>query len=75
MRADGEELVGVAFDAEVEAPGASYAGLPDVVGFVVLLGPKRRVTEVAQEQCDLFLKARCIAGGAARKSRRNRLVH
>src|SRR5216683_3202562 len=43
MRADGEELVGVAFDAEVKAPGAGYASLPDVVGFIVLLGPERRV--------------------------------
>jgi len=48
--------VKVMFDHEVEAPRCGYAGLPKILRFVVLLGPKGRVPKVLQEQLRLFVK-------------------
>src|SRR5437773_11049654 len=48
--------VRVAHDLEVEAPSTGNAGLPEVLAFVMLLGPQRRVSEIFQEQQRLFVK-------------------
>jgi len=48
--------VRVAHDLEVEAPSTGNAGLPEVLAFVILLGPQRRVSEIFQEQQRLFVK-------------------
>jgi hypothetical protein len=42
----------VAFDAEITAPPPIDAGLPDVTGFVVLLGAKRGIAEVLEQESD-----------------------
>jgi hypothetical protein len=38
MRSDVEKVVGISADLKIKAPASIYAGLPDVAGFVVLLG-------------------------------------
>jgi len=40
VTADAEELVGIAFDAEVKAPGTGYSTLPDIACFIIFLGVK-----------------------------------
>jgi hypothetical protein len=56
MGDDREELVGVALDPEVKAPGFGYASLPDVISFVVFLCPEGGVAEVLNEKVELLLK-------------------
>ena len=46
--------VGVAHDVEIEPLVLVDASLPAVPCFVVLLGVKRRVVEVAGKKCDLL---------------------
>ena len=46
----------ISLDAEVEAPVAVYASLPDAQGLMVFSGAQRRVVEVLQEETNLFEK-------------------
>ena len=43
VRSDGVEHVWVTFNAEIKAPPPSDAGLPDIVGLVVLFGSQGRM--------------------------------
>jgi hypothetical protein len=56
MRSDLVETALISLDAEVEAPVAVYAGLPDAQGLMVLFGAQRRMVEVLQEETNLFEK-------------------
>src|SRR5207249_3900397 len=47
---DVDEVIGVALDAEVEAPAERHAGLPNVARLVVLLSVQRRVTDVGNQE-------------------------
>jgi hypothetical protein len=51
------DAAGVAVDPEVEAPVPIDAGLPAVLGFVVLLGVQPRVIQVADQEVDLLDEA------------------
>ena len=57
MSHDVPDDVGVAHDVEIEPPVPVDASLPAVFRFVVLLGVKRRVVEVAGKKLDLFKNA------------------
>jgi len=48
--------VGIADDSEVESPVVVYAGLPEITGFVILLGPKRWMMKINGEETKLFPK-------------------
>jgi hypothetical protein len=43
-------MIGVSVDAEIETPPAVDAGLPEIAGFVVLLGLERRMAEVLEKE-------------------------
>ena len=47
---DIQEDVSIPLNAEVKAPASSHPSLPDVAGFVIFLGSKRRVAEVLEEE-------------------------
>jgi len=48
--------VRVAHDLEVEAPIVVEACLPQITGFVVLLGVERWMVKIVGEECELFAK-------------------
>ena len=56
MTANVEKLIRVTLDTEIKAPCAGYPSLPDVVCFIVLFGPQRRMAEVMNEKIELFLE-------------------
>lgn len=56
MRPEIDELVDVTLDCKVKPPSFGDAGLPDATGLVILLGSKRRVTEVTQEKGELSVE-------------------
>jgi hypothetical protein len=62
MGTDVADDVRVAGDAEVKAPLAIYPGLPNVSGFVELLGLQRRMLEVLHEQSCLFFEGFAYRG-------------
>ena len=47
-----EQMIHVVFEAEIETPPPVNASLPDVAGFVVLLGSERGVPKVLDEEGD-----------------------
>jgi AbrB family looped-hinge helix DNA binding protein len=47
-----DQLIGVPFNLEVEAPTACGPSLPEVAGLVVLLGPEGRVAENLEQEGD-----------------------
>ena len=53
---DVDELVGVALDPEIETPRLVDPCLPDVAGFVVLLGVQGRVAEIVEKELKLPIK-------------------
>ena len=59
MLADIEKTISIAHDAEVEADRVRHARLPNIAGLVVLLGTKRRVTNILNKEGYLFTK--CLA--------------
>ena len=54
VRPDRFEDVGIALDAEVEAPAAIHTRLPEAARLVVLLGAQARVPEIAEELAELL---------------------
>ena len=63
VREDVHDVIGIAADEEVEAPIVVDAGLPEVLGLVVLLGAERRVTEVLLQEPHLLEESLAYGGG------------
>ena len=57
-----EDDVGVAPDLKKKTPIFVNAGLPDIVGLVNLLGVQAWVTQVAEEQANLFVESLLYLG-------------
>jgi hypothetical protein len=56
MRDQLQDVVGVVFDGEVEAPVAVDARLPETFHLIKFLGPERRVTPIFTKQIELFVE-------------------
>ena len=54
MRNKFEDAIGITDYREVESPRAVGARLPDILGFVVFLCMKRRMSEIITQQSRLF---------------------
>ena len=57
MRDDVHDVIDVVLDEKIKAPIFVDAGLPEVLAFVVLLGAKRRVSQVLFQKFYLFEKS------------------
>ena len=65
MGDDVVEVIGVAFDCEIEPPSPIHPGLPDTTGLVELLGPKRGVAKVLEQQGQASIKRPLDKWGSA----------
>jgi hypothetical protein len=63
-----DQVIGVLFNLEVEAPIACGPSLPEVAGLVVLLGPEGRVAEILEQEGDAAVNRALDLG------RRNRVA-
>jgi hypothetical protein len=68
MRDDVHDVIDVIPDEEIKAPIFVDAGLPEVLAFVVLLGAKRRVSQVLFQKFCLKKAFRTSAGRSCRIS-------
>ena len=58
MRDDGQEEVGLSVDLKVEPIPVIHPRLPDVVRLIVLLGPKRWMSKVGDQEGQLLVELR-----------------
>ena len=57
MRNNGDDRVGVPLRLKVESPVTIYSGLPNIIGLIIFLGPKRGVAKVLSQQANLLVKS------------------
>jgi hypothetical protein len=57
VRHDVNEVVGIALDGEIETPAAVDPGLPDSSSLIIFLGSERWVTEISDQEGNLFVKS------------------
>jgi hypothetical protein len=57
MRHDVNEVVGIAFYGEIETPASVDPGLPDSSSLIIFLGSERWVTEIGNQEGNLFVKS------------------
>lgn len=54
MEDDINEAVEITLKTKIKTPPAIDPGLPDIVGVIVLFGPKGRVAQVSEQVAELF---------------------
>src|SRR5216684_1747767 len=62
MRNDIADNVRVSHDVEVETPTPVHPGLPEILGFIVFLGLKGRMTEIQHKEPNLLEEGLAHAG-------------
>ena len=66
VRHDVNQIIGVAFDREVETPASVHPGLPDASRLVVLLRSEGGVAEIGHQEGDASVKRPLDVRGSAR---------
>jgi len=64
MRDNGDNRVGVSLHLKIESPVTIYSGLPNIIGLIVFLGPKRGVAKVLSQQANLLIKSLLHGSGS-----------